>query len=70
VPWNSSEGDFHCPCHGSVYDRHGNHIAGPAPRALDSMEIEVDGNQVYVNSGKITVRQHYEPGQAVKLPGS
>jgi len=70
VPWNSSENDFHCPCHGSVYNRNGEHIAGPAPRALDYMEITVEGGKVVVNSGKITSRQKFEPSQAVKLPGS
>ncbi|HEX5506614.1 MAG TPA: ubiquinol-cytochrome c reductase iron-sulfur subunit [Thermomicrobiales bacterium] len=70
VPWNSTEGDFHCPCHGSVYDRHGNHVAGPAPRALDYMEITVEGGKVVVNSGEITKRQQWQPSQSVKLPGS
>jgi cytochrome b6-f complex iron-sulfur subunit len=69
VPWNSTEGDFHCPCHGSVYNRHGEHIAGPAPRALDYMEITVEGGKVLVNSGKITSRQNWNPSQSVKLPG-
>jgi len=68
VPWNKGEGDFHCPCHGSVYDRHGVRIAGPAPRPLDLMELTVDssGNAV-VNTGKITTRSSYKPEQAVKL---
>lgn len=69
VPWNSSENDFHCPCHGSVYNRHGEHIAGPAPRALDYMEITIEGGKVVVNSGKITSRQDWKPSQSVKLPG-
>jgi cytochrome b6-f complex iron-sulfur subunit len=68
VPWNKSEGHFHCPCHGSVYDRHGNRIAGPAPRALDLMDLSLDPNgNAIVNTGKITSRSHFEPSQAVKL---
>lgn len=68
VPWNAGEGDFHCPCHGSVYDRHGVRIAGPAPRPLDLMDLEVDANgNAIVNTGKITVRHEYTPDQAVKL---
>jgi cytochrome b6-f complex iron-sulfur subunit len=68
VPWNKGEGHFHCPCHGSVYDRHGNRIAGPAPRALDLMEMTVDSSgNVTVNTGKITSRSEFKPEQATKL---
>lgn len=28
------ENQFHCPCHGSKFDEHGNIISGPAPRPL------------------------------------
>jgi cytochrome b6-f complex iron-sulfur subunit len=68
VPWNKGEGDFHCPCHGSVYDRHGVRIAGPAPRPLDLMEMsqDSDGNLV-VNTGKIITRSEYKPDQSLKL---
>jgi cytochrome b6-f complex iron-sulfur subunit len=66
VPWNAGEQSFHCPCHGSVYDRHGVRIAGPAPRPLDLMEVTVDGSgNVQVNTGKITERTDYKPEQAI-----
>lgn len=70
VPWNESEGDFHCPCHGSVYNRFGERIAGPAPRPLDLFPMKVDGSNVIVNTdpdGAI-VRHSYDPSQALKLP--
>lgn len=70
VPWNPSEGQFHCPCHGSIYNRDGVRIAGPAPRPLDLMKIEIVDNKVVVDTGKITERQVYTPSQAVKLPGA
>jgi cytochrome b6-f complex iron-sulfur subunit len=69
VPWNDAEGDFHCPCHGSVYDRFGERIAGPAPRPLDLFPMRVDGNNVIVNTdpeGAI-VRDSYDPSQALKI---
>jgi cytochrome b6-f complex iron-sulfur subunit len=69
VPWNEGEGDFHCPCHGSVYNRFGERIAGPAPRPLDLFPMKVDGNNVIVNTdpdGAI-VRHSYDPSQALKL---
>jgi len=33
---------FGCPCHGSQFDTEGNRIAGPAVRALDRFEYEID----------------------------
>lgn len=70
VPWNAAEGQFHCPCHGSIYDRHGVRTAGPAPRPLDLMQVTVDGTNVIVDTGKITERTDYNPSQSVKLPGA
>jgi cytochrome b6-f complex iron-sulfur subunit len=72
VPWNDGEGDFHCPCHGSVYDRHGNRIAGPAPRAMDLFPMTVEGSNVVVdtNPDKVIQRQHFEPDQATQLPSA
>lgn len=69
VPWVSNEKTFHCPCHGSIYDRQGVRIAGPAPRPMDIMRLKVDGDTVIVDTGEIIVRTGYEPSQAVKLPG-
>jgi len=69
VPWDANAGNFHCPCHGSVYDRHGVRIAGPAPRPLDLMPMTVDGSNVMVdtNPESLIVRSDYNPSQATKL---
>ncbi|RIK41174.1 MAG: cytochrome B6 [Chloroflexi bacterium] len=68
VPWNETEGDFHCPCHGSIYDRHGVRIAGPAPRPMDLMSMTQDASgNVIVNTGNISERSGYSPDQALKL---
>ena len=68
VPWEESEGQFHCPCHQSIYDRHGVRIDGPAPRPMDLMALRVDAlGNVVVNTGEITERDGYDPRQAVKL---
>ena len=32
---------FACPCHGSVFDREGRVLGGPAPRGLDPLEVRV-----------------------------
>lgn len=31
---NAVETGYSCPCHGSVYDRHGRNVSGPAPLPL------------------------------------
>lgn len=67
VPWNPTEKQFHCPCHGSIYDKHGVRTAGPAPRPLDIMAITSEGGIVSVDTSKITQRNGYTPDQAVKL---
>src|SRR6476469_5600550 len=75
VPWkpdedfNGNAGIFHCPCHGSIYLRTGQNVAGPAPAPLDYMDISFDAGKIVVNTGKITTRVQYEPKQATILPG-
>lgn len=42
------EGVLHCPCHEGYFDLHtGANIAGPPPRPLPVIELEVDGDDVY-----------------------
>jgi len=46
VPWNAGEDQFHCPCHGSLYDKHTAVVkGGPAPRpALPQSHRSRSGN--------------------------
>ncbi|MDA8099662.1 MAG: ubiquinol-cytochrome c reductase iron-sulfur subunit [Nitrospiraceae bacterium] len=46
--WFPSEQKFKCPCHASVFDINGKVLAGPAPRPLDTLDVRVDGEKVYV----------------------
>lgn len=51
---------FHCPCHQSRYDRLGIKAAGerygPAPRGMDRLAIEVDGDGVLtIDTTRITL---------------
>jgi cytochrome b6-f complex iron-sulfur subunit len=66
VPWRAGENQFHCPCHGSLYDRNGVRTAGPAPRPLDLMRVTVNGDgTVTVSTGDRRTRTDYTPDQAV-----
>jgi cytochrome b6-f complex iron-sulfur subunit len=67
VPWNDQEDQFHCPCHGSLYNRKGEVLGGPARRPLDLFPISVDGGNWVVDTGKVIQRNIYEPSQAKAL---
>jgi cytochrome b6-f complex iron-sulfur subunit len=71
VPWISGQGEFICPCHGSVYEYNGSRVSGPAPRALDAMPVTVndDGSvTVDTNPSSLIIRQEYSPADAVPYP--
>jgi cytochrome b6-f complex iron-sulfur subunit len=42
---------FECPCHGSQYNRVGEKKGGPAPRGMDRFGVEVNGDNVVINTG-------------------
>ncbi len=56
--------EFHCPCHGSKFYGDGTNYAGPAPRPLDWVKVEIspedgklvlDLNKVVPQNYKLTV---------------
>ena len=52
VPFCDSSGQFECPCHGSVFNRVGDSIAGPSPRGLDRYPVEMgDDGLLYIDTG-------------------
>lgn len=67
VPWNEGEGQFHCPCHSSLFDLTGQVTGGPAPRPLDRFAIEIQDEEVLVDTGVPLERSRYESSQAAKL---
>jgi cytochrome b6-f complex iron-sulfur subunit len=68
VPWRQDEGQFHCPCHGSLFNTKGEVIGGPAPHPLDLFPIEVvNGNVVIVDTSSPITRDQYDPSQAVQI---
>jgi cytochrome b6-f complex iron-sulfur subunit len=59
VPWKpddpsmdqlQSKGRFNCPCHGSIYDRFGQIVQGPAPRPMDLFPTEVRDGKIFVTA--------------------
>ena len=66
VPWNAAEDQFHCPCHGSLFDKKTAVVkGGPAPRPLDVFPITVEDGQVTVDTdpqeGHLIKRTAYDP---------
>ncbi len=53
VPYCETSGRFECPCHGSVYNRKGEYLAGPAPRGMDSFPLTVENGRVLVDTGTV-----------------
>jgi cytochrome b6-f complex iron-sulfur subunit len=52
VPYCDSSGQFECPCHGTVFNRAGEHRSGPAPRGMDSHPVELgDDGLLYIDTG-------------------
>ena len=44
IRWEDGDGEFHCPCHGSRFDREGLVVQGPAERPLERMAVEQLGD--------------------------
>ena len=55
VPWCKTSQWFECPCHGSQYNKAGEKKGGPAPRGLDRFPVAIEGGQVVVDTGLLSV---------------
>jgi cytochrome b6-f complex iron-sulfur subunit len=63
VPWNKEEGMFTCPCHASTFDITGTVLSPPAPRALDTFPVIIEGPTVKVDTSKRLERRRFSPEQ-------
>jgi menaquinol-cytochrome c reductase iron-sulfur subunit len=46
--WDEQNNEFLCPCHTSTFGLDGRVLTGPAPRALDKMEVRIDGSKLWI----------------------
>ena len=53
---------YACPCHGSRFSQDGSHIAGPAPRGLDTLPSKIKDGALWVQWVQ------YKPSLSVKTP--
>ncbi|MDA0815088.1 MAG: Rieske 2Fe-2S domain-containing protein [Chloroflexi bacterium] len=75
VPWRgtfSFEGDaggwYRCPCHASTYTKAGIRVFGPAPRSMDTMQIDIDdAGNITVHTGAVTGGGPDNPSRAVPV---
>lgn len=67
VPWRESEGQFHCPCHSSIYSRTGEVISGPAPRPLDLFSVDIVDDSVVVDTSRPITRTEFDPSQETRV---
>lgn len=65
VPWVEEEKKFVCPCHASAFDIRGEVVSPPAPRALDTFPVRIEGDVVKVETGEAVWRKRFEGNQVV-----
>jgi len=68
VPWVAEEGKFVCPCHASAFDIRGEVVSPPAPRALDTYTVRIEGEVVKVDLDEPRQRKRFEATQVVHAP--
>lgn len=56
VPYEPTQGQFVCPCHGSAFDLSGDVQNAPAPRAMDLFQITIEDGNILVDTGKVVER--------------
>jgi cytochrome b6-f complex iron-sulfur subunit len=56
VPYTKAENQFHCPCHGSLYDKKtALRTGGPAPRGMDLFHIEDQAGTLIVDTNPLNL---------------
>ena len=63
VPWRADEDQFHCPCHGGLYNKKGEVLGGPPPRPLDLFPVEIVNGEIVVDTNQVIERDRFDPSQ-------
>ncbi|NOR49985.1 MAG: Rieske 2Fe-2S domain-containing protein [Desulfuromonadales bacterium] len=48
VAWQEQAGEFLCPCHGGRFSADGQVLSGPPPKALETLVVALDGDQLKI----------------------
>lgn len=48
INWDNNKKEFLCPCHGGRYNMNGDVIAGPPPKALTRLPLDIKDGKVYI----------------------
>ena len=48
VAWHENQNKFICPCHGGQFAADGKHLAGPPPRGLDTLDVQIKDGKLQV----------------------
>jgi len=60
--WVAASREFVCPCHNSFFSMEGKVLAGPAPRALDTLPYRIESGVLYVKW------ERFQAGVPEKIP--
>jgi Rieske Fe-S protein len=63
VLWEEEKKQFICPCHSSAFDKRGNVINSPAPRALDYYPVSIVAGKVLIDTGQKKKRKKFDKTQ-------
>lgn len=63
VLWDDPKKQFICPCHSSAFDKMGNVINSPAPRALDYYPVIIEEGKVKIDLSQKKKRKKFDKSQ-------
>jgi cytochrome b6-f complex iron-sulfur subunit len=52
VYWDEQRAVIACPCHAAYFNTNGDVISGPPPAPLPVYQVQVEGDQIYVEGGQ------------------
>ena len=67
MPYEPTQGQFVCPCHGSAFSLNGDVQNAPAPRAMDLFQIMIEDGSVLVDTGRVIERSQTTTAEIVYI---